>query len=361
MDYMELSRYFSALAEEKGALYAYEVLRRGEFPPNTDTHLLGHVVGEKLYQESGASGMEHCTDEFRNACSHAIVVGLLVEQGEGSLSSMGDICRRAPGGRGAYTMCFHGLGHGIFAYTDYDLSKTIALCRTLGTAAHKGREYGQCFGGVVMELIGGGDHDKARWQQARSIYLDTKDPLAPCNRAVTPPELKSICYLYLTPHLYSFDGGNLAHPTTEDFRNAFSNAFSYCELVEGKQEKDSCFAGLGKEFPSLAQSRDIRRIEDISVEKLKQVYAWCDLAGHTEGREACLRSVVQSLFWGGENDPRAAISFCEVAVGAEDRDACMGELLGAARNYIPLEARPSFCPRFSGVENQALCKESLSS
>ncbi len=154
-DFTQLSDRFQNLAKEKGALYAYEVLRRAVLPPGTYVHLLGHTVGDELYKQKGVSGIADCTQEFRNACSHTIVIGALNEFGsEKALSLIHEACKKAPGGSGAYTMCHHGLGHGVFAYYGYDLTKTDAFCKKTGTAAYHNREYVECMGGAIMELMG---------------------------------------------------------------------------------------------------------------------------------------------------------------------------------------------------------------
>ena len=106
---------FQNIALLKGGAYAFELMRRVHFPFGLDLHLLGHAVGDILYEQEGISGMSICTHDFRNACSHTMVIGALIEFGTGAFPDIRDACHAAPGGKGAYTMCFHGLGHGVFA------------------------------------------------------------------------------------------------------------------------------------------------------------------------------------------------------------------------------------------------------
>ncbi len=331
LSFQELSDYFSGIADVHGALYAYDILRRATLPPNTDTHLLGHVVGDALYRERGVTGIEMCTQEFRNACSHSIVIGVLTDEGEEGLSTIADACRKAPGGRGAYTMCFHGLGHGVFAYTGYDLPQTVSFCKRLGTALYRDREYIECMGGMLMELVGGmGGHDPDNFKKAQARYLRATDPLYPCNADIIPAEGKAICYTYLTPRLFGWGGGNLDRPGEPEF----TTAFSICESISPAKphERRPCFEGIGKEFPTLVQDRDIRRIDTLTRDELVQVAAWCELGDTTESAEACIASVVQSLFWGGENNPRAAAEFCLVASRGKE-DVCYQELFNANAYY----------------------------
>lgn len=355
--FRQLSGRFQSLAREKGALYAYEILRRAVLPPNTDVHLLGHTIGDELYEQKGVNGIEDCTQEFRNACSHTIVIGALNEYGsEKALSLIHEACEKAPGGNGAYTMCHHGLGHGVFAYYGYDLTQTDAFCKKTGTAAYRNREYIECMGGAIMELMGGGGHDRAAWLASREKYLDTKDPLAPCSTSVIPREAKGMCYTYITPHLFEVAGGNLANPQAEDF----AAAFKFCDKISKSTPdlRQDCFSGIGKEFPVLALSRDIRSVDVADDTALRQMRDWCALAPHEEAYEDCTRSIVSSLYWGGENDPHTVIRFCELIDGAA-RGRCFGGVFEEAKRYPSLRyPEREFCSLMpSGMESS--CRAAL--
>src|SRR5438876_609575 len=79
----QLKSYFHDLAQKKGARYAFEILRQAPLGPNIDLHLLGHTVGDELYKQEGLNGITDCNNDFRNACSHSIVIGLFYDKGEG--------------------------------------------------------------------------------------------------------------------------------------------------------------------------------------------------------------------------------------------------------------------------------------
>ncbi len=357
--FAQLSEKFQFLAQEKSALYAYEVLRRAVLPPGTDVHLLAHTVGDELYKQKGVSGIADCTQEFRNACSHTIVIGALNEFGsEKALSLIHDACQKAPGGSGAYTMCHHGLGHGVFAFYGYDLSKTVAFCKKTGTAAYRNREYIECVGGALMELMGGGGHDKVAWLASREKYLDAKDPLAPCSTHVIPGEAKGMCYMYLTPHLFEAAGGNLANPQPRDF----ATAFRFCDRISKSTSdlREACFSGIGKEFPVLALSRDIRSVEVADDNALRQMRDWCALAPHEEAYEDCARSIVSSLYWGGENDPHTVVRFCGLAE-EEDRSRCFTGVFEEAKQYPSLRYPGAKLCTLVPVDIQSSCQAELSS
>lgn len=335
-----LAEHFIELSKKKGAPYAFEVLKRAALPPNTDLHLLAHMVGDELYKQEGISGMRFCTNDFRNACSHSVVVGALLEHGEAILPQVRGACEKAPGGKGAYTMCFHGLGHGVLAYTGYAVPEAVALCKKTATQSHKEREFAECVGGIVMEMASG-VHDRSAWERQKTVYLKTDDPLFLC-KGFMPEQAKEICYTYITPLLFEAAGADIQAPQPD----TFARAFAFCDMLKGRDAsgRAACFGGFGKEFVVLAQDRDIRRIEDTTTEQMGEVYSWCTLAGNREGMKSCLSSALNSLYWGGENTFTVAVRFCGVIDDTQFRDTCFSELIGNVSFYNEdTEYRIGFC------------------
>ena len=340
LSFDDLKTYFTNISEKKGAKYAYEVLKIAPVAPNTDMHLLAHVVGDILYTQLGAEGIQVCTQDFRNACSHSIVVGLFTDKGEGALNEIKDACKKAPGGLGAYTMCYHGLGHGILAYTGYDFPKTINLCQKTTTKESEGSEYPECVSGAVMEIISGGGHDKELWAKQRPKYLKVGDPFYICSPPLMPQEAKGRCLDYLTPHLWEAVGGDINNPKNEDFQKAFK----LCHLITEEDFRNICFGGFGKEFVGLAQSRDIRSVDQMNEGRLKQIIDWCNLAEEKAGTRSCLSHALSSIFWGGENDYHASIRFCSVIADSENSSACFLNLIEQVSYYVKdAKVKESFC------------------
>jgi hypothetical protein len=307
------------------------VLAQAPLPPGTDLHLLGHTIGDELYKQQGIDGIKACTNDFRNACSHTIVIGAYSEFGEDALPKIQDACRQAPGGSGAYTMCFHGLGHGVFAYYGYAIPETVAACKKTGTEAYHNEEYGQCVGGMIMELVGGGGHDPERWQEMRAKYLSAARPLSPCDTSLIPEEVKTFCYQYITPNLFTAAGADLARPQPAHFRKAFE----LCDVIpkDNVRDRTACFTGVGKEFPTLAVGQDIRLLASPPERALMTMRDWCALAPHEEAHDHCIRSIVSSLYWGGERGTAPAQSFCSLMTDARLGGICADALIGQALIY----------------------------
>jgi hypothetical protein len=348
----ELSDRFVEIAEKKGALYSFEILRRAELPPQTDLHLLAHVVGDELYKQQGASGIVHCTPEFRNACSHTIVIGTLGDFGEAGLDEIRGSCKEAPGGGGAYTMCYHGLGHGVFSHFVFQFPETVDFCKKTGTDEYHKREYIECVGGAVMELMGGGGHDPYNWEIARKEYLSDDNPLSLCLGDEIPEETKEICLIYLTPEIWESVGIELGNPDP----SKFGGAFAVCDEISLTQQnlRDACFGGFGKEFVPLVASRDIRGVDQLTDEQYKTAGSWCMFADADDGRRACIGDAVASLFWGGENNPEASFTFCKLSDDSI-RSACYSRLAKDIFLYVEdLGKRVNLCARLP--ENlQSLC------
>lgn len=348
LSFAELSTFFKKLAQAKGAEYAFDVLKVAKLPPDTDLHLLGHTVGDELYKQKGLQGITVCTNDFRNACSHSIVIGLLTEKGEGALPAITQACAQAPGGSGAYTMCFHGLGHGVLAYAGYDLDRAVAMCEKTGPLRRSSSEAStrgeapQCIGGVIMEIISGGGHNHALWAQQRTKYLRKENPLTSCQSKIMPPDGRIFCLIYITPYLWEAAGADTGSPTAKDF----SASFKFCDALPADDAagRDACFGGFGKEFTTLANDRDIRNVDQMDEQHMRQVYDWCTLAQNTNGTAACVAAAMNSLYWGGENKPAGAIRFCNVISDEYQQRSCFMNLITSVQTYRSDAAyRQEFC------------------
>jgi len=340
LSFAKLESFFANLAKKKGTVYSFEVLKIVSLPPNTDTHLLGHVIGEILYREQGANGIQYCTEDFRNACSHSIVVGLFSDKGEKALTEIKEACKLAPGGKGAYLMCYHGLGHGILAYKQYDLEEAIKLCQKTGTKKHNNQEYPECVSGEVMEIISGGGHDRDKWAKQRTEYLKNDDPLYVCSSDFMPEATRGRCYDYITPYLWEAVGSDLGNPSEEDFKKSFK----LCDQVVEENYRNICYGGFGKEFVGLVASRDIRSVDQMSNAQLSTIYNWCKLSNDKNGISVCMEHALSSLYWGGENDRNASIRFCSVVSDLENQRKCFLSLIDKVAFYIQdPKYKESFC------------------
>ncbi len=108
----------------------------------------------------------------------------------------------------------------------------------------------------------------------------------------------------------------------------------YCEKLSG-DEKRACVEGFGKEFIVLAQDRDIRAIDKMTDAQFEKVVGWCGFAGSRESASICVIGALRSVFWGGENDPRASVRFCDIAHKKGFGQECFTDLYLGASLYMP--------------------------
>lgn len=341
----EYFNYFSKLAKVKGSLYAFEVLRRSKLPLGVNTHSIAHAIGYVLFDEKGISGIYDCTEEFRSACSHAIVIQGLSKGGSSSIQEIIETCRRAPGGRGAYAICFHGVGHGFVASNGYDFKSAAIQCaeisQHLGTTPSPHRFMNaseECIGGAVMEMVQGA-HDADTWSRKVSSYLSIDDPFTPCVDDYIPQSLRAACLLSLTQRFFGAAGISEDIPLPE----TYPAAMSLCATAPTKEDQIACYGGFGKEFVFYSTQFDGREVTNLSDTALTNIRDWCGHARSPGGVQKCLSIALDTLFWAGENDPHSALAFCSV-VADSNRESCYAGLIENVRYFLnKKEAIHSVC------------------
>jgi len=354
-DFGRISEFLAETAVNKGALYAYELLRFTRLGPGLDLHLLGHVVGDEIYKQEGLAGMAHCTPDFRNACSHSIVVGALLENGLEVFDTVNDVCRQSPGGSGAYTMCFHGFGHGVLAYTEYDMEKTVELCLLTGTDEYGQNEAHQCIGGAVMEMKDG-IHDKELWAPQKAKFVDVDNPLSLCQADYMVPGAKHFCYVYITPYLFDAITGTPEALPTPDI---FADSMKLCEAEPDENYRRICYGGFGKEYITLAKDLNIQAMNNLNSDEITKVDSWCDEAPNDYGALECKLEVVNSLYWGGENDFKASVKYCS-EISAKDRVPCFNRFYNNVLSYRNTpDLKKTICNAVP-AEYQSECEAKLS-
>lgn len=333
----DLREYLENLADEKGAVYALNTLIYGELPKDIDTHLMGHYVARKLYKEKGVNGLDECGNNLGYACAHVMVTESLYEKGMTFFDEVNGICARAKGS-GAYFMCFHGFGHGVLAFADYELPKAIELCGKVGTEAYSNYEAVECVGGAIMEMRGG-IHDPHLWERNGKKYLNEKNPTDLCLSDFLDEKYRYICFVYITPFIFDSLG---AHdiPTFEEYGPAIRS----CDVLTKPEYREACFGGFAKEFVGFLFGRDIRKISDITDEQLSEVFSDCSLAGAEDGVAGCVKHTILDLLGRGRYAFEIAGRFCEL-VDRQYSDYCVSSFIRAIgeQNKLSPEQRKEFC------------------
>ncbi len=331
----EHKEYFVKIAQKKGAVYAFKVLQYANMPSAINRHRIGHYIGYIHFEQEGLSGIHSCPTDFLYACAHAIVVQALITLGTQALHDVAKVCSEAPGGADAYVHCFHGVGHGLMAYFNYDYKSAINTCKKVYDIAVVRRPevtttllWQECIGGATMELTQGG-HDEDAWEKGKLVYMPENDILMPCNADFMPSEMRSACYSYLKPRFLEAAGA------TRDAVNpdAYSKALSYCKKIPDDDfgSRYGCYAGFGAAFAYIANG-DAHTLGYMSESAIHNVHEWCSFIDDAKGRRECSLSALDNIFWNGKSGSPASTVYCSLAPESEIRRSCFTKLISYARD-----------------------------
>ncbi len=360
--YDEYADYFSALAEEKGSSYAYRVLAGAPIAYGVDTHMLAHVIGYVFHKEKGAQALADCTPDFQNGCAHAVVTQELIQNGADSLTRLMEVCAGKTERTEEYTACFHGIGHGLIAYTAYDFKRASEKCREVyefllpsQNIENAEEMWGECVGGATMEL-GLGIHDKAARDLVKGIYMPDSDILMPCDAPYLAKEVRPWCYLYNRQRFFTAAGrtadDRVPNPET------YAQALRYCaQIPPGEQDSiNACYGGFGVDFTYFANGNDGRDLGLMPDAALDNIHTWCTLAPDYNGVSACTLTAVGIVAGGKGDDMSGAVRFCRRAPDSEISRRCFTTLIPIAREALERGEFAAFC---SGIpaEHRVSCMQ----
>src|SRR5581483_6981523 len=117
-------------------------------------HFPAHRAGHFAYQLYGQHAFESCPAECQSGCYHGIMEEFFVEEGTtDAVNKIQNLCDVISNSF-FKQQCVHGLGHGIMAWTDYNLPEALAICDSL-KYSHEEDTADSCATGVFMENIVG--------------------------------------------------------------------------------------------------------------------------------------------------------------------------------------------------------------
>lgn len=282
------AKYWAERISSAGAESAYaEFIAKNAQTSTQGQHLSAHVIGEKIFESEGVSGISVCDAHFAFGCYHGFFGKALSREGVGVIRRLDTACVQRFGPLG--TGCQHGIGHGILEYTGYQkISSALDLCK--GTTQEV--PLLGCTSGVFMEynspLVGLG---KGLAPTTRS--LDEMDPYQPCDSI--SEEYKKSCY---------FELGGWA---TSIFSAELKKASEYCAQAPASYSKE-CSLGFGA---TLLPSMGYDYVKSRAI---------CDVFSD-ENRIACRAGIAWALY----ADPahrRETSTACEME-GGYDSTQCM--------------------------------------
>lgn len=274
-----------------------------------ECHDAAHKIGRFSYRIFGENGFTLSLPDCQSGVTHGLMEEFFKERGTDALrDSLESICPQ--GNEFLRGQCFHGIGHGLLGWTDYDLPYALALCDELPVEAARS----PCRSGVFMEnrlglLARGGSH--------ASAYL-SDDPQFPCS--VVKDHQKPECYFGQADHMARLFSGD------------FAKVSAACENAPSAYQ-ELCFNGMG---------RTVFAFEEYDA---SAAIAACSRAHATQNQVACVAGAVQETFWvPGEQEE--GLAFCAQEMPEHLKDSCYGMLAERAAQLLTRSEHADYCTKF---------------
>lgn len=274
-------------------------------------HDPAHKTGRVAYEFFGAGAFRLCGMECHSGCYHGVIEAYFKVNGTEHLADEFESLCSATLNPFFRHQCVHGIGHGLMAWTNYEILEALESCDRL-PAFHA-----SCWTGVFMENIGAA---LAAAQGHASKYL-SDDPHYPCR--TVPEKYRSSCYFLQTSRMMQL------------FDADFSLIAATCaEAV--MPHRLVCFESMGRDVGGVYRGNAVGAI------------AACSLVPDRRSRSHCLTGAVQDAFWdpGGQEN---AIRFCRLLKDAADKRGCYRTLFQRAPAILASEPElRSFCGQVEG-------------
>ena len=275
-----------------------------------DCHERAHVMGRIAYEYFGAPAFSLSGHECHSGGYHGATEAFFRDRGTANLHpDIEVICGGSPNDFFRH-QCLHGIGHGLMAWTSYEIFDALQLCDLLGEIVAQQ----SCYSGIFMEnVVGGLSGSMGHFTE----YL-SDDPHFPCN--ILEDKYVSPCYFYQSSRMVQLFGSDFQKVST-----ACAEAPQVAHRV--------CFQSMGRDVGGITRGDPERAIQ------------LCAYSEDPENRLNCLVGAVQDSFWdaGGAND---ALAFCQLLIGQNEKWNCYWTIVARAKDIYPtLPELQAFCAK----------------
>ena len=305
-----------------GPEHTVQILKESENYIEVDCHQRAHDLGRAAYEEYGAAAFALSGHECQAGSFHGATEALFASRGTANLEEdVATICAVANNPFFRH-QCVHGVGHGLLAWTTYELHDALPLCDRMPTDGDRR----SCYSGVFMENVVGG---LTGLMGHITQYLKEDDPHFPCDSVVERYQVP--CYFYQTSHMLNV------------FDRDYSKVAQACtEAPEAAQW--NCFQSYGRDVGNVT-----RKDPETSI-------LYCSYAPAGTSRIACIEGAAQDRFWEktGADD---ALEMCALVQNAEEKHACYWTIIVRARDVLGTdEEYDSFCAKI-GEQWRRMCDD----
>ncbi len=284
--------------KEHGPEAAVRALSDHETDQGVDCHQRAHVLGRFAYEEFGARAFSLMGHECHSGGYHGATEAFFHTYGTTDLeSNISLICSDSLNSFFRH-QCVRGIGHGIMAWTNYQLHDALGACDRLSA----GQDQASCYSGIFMEnVVGGLSGSMGHFTE----YL-SDDPHYPCK--ILEDKYLGACYFYQTSHMLQL------------FEGDFQKVGQACDTIP-QPIQYLCFNSMGRDVGSASRGDPQRAI------------GLCSKVSEEQNRRHCLSGAVQDWFWdaGGADD---ALSFCKALDKEEDKMTCYTTIIRRAEELL---------------------------
>ncbi len=295
-----------------------------------DCHQGAHLLGRLSYEIYGEKAFAYCSAECHSGCYHGATEAFFKEHGTANLQDNLKIICGSGLNNFLSHQCIHGVGHGLMAWSDYDITEALKDCDLLTSRQDS------CYTGVFMEnIIGAVPVGSAQVKSTGLTEHVTKylndEPLYPCT--IVADKYRSACYFYQTSRMVQL------------FHSDFVKVSHGC-LAAPAQYQEVCFESMGRDIDGYTQGQPEKSI------------ALCMNAPYGSFRRGCLSGAVQDTFWDTSGQD-TAIQFCKNLIDAKEKEACYTIIISRATQLLGTKGeKETFCQK---VENKytAACRVAI--
>ncbi len=268
-----------------------------------DCHQTAHHAGRLAFELLGNDVFKDCSIECHSGCYHGAIESFFKEHGTTDIPSTLNVICGENLNEFAGHQCFHGIGHGLTAFFDYEIYNALELCDQLN------RGQRSCYSGVFMENIVG-----SLAEGHKTKYLND-DPQYPCS--AVDDKYKTDCYFFQTARMKELLKGNYTL-----ISQACGEAPAEYQLF--------CFESMG---------RDISGDNNENPEKS---IALCQTAPPGGNRISCLKGAVQDTLWDPSGQDNA-MHFCHLLTDPDEKTMCYETIFYRATMIFTQESLKTFC------------------
>jgi hypothetical protein len=282
-----------------------------------DCHNVGHETGRIAYELFGDKAFQECTAECHSGCYHGATEAFFQENGTANLVDNLDLLCDQDLNSFFNHQCLHGIGHGLMAWTNYDLFEALQSCDFLPEGQSS------CYSGVFMENVVGGLAKEASAEEQKNFaghfteYL-SDDPHYPCN--IVGEQYKWGCYIFQTSRMLQI------------LNYDFAKVAIACVDTPEKHLR-TCFESLGRDIGGTHRGNPTKMIEA------------CQSSPQGSMRTGCLMGAVQDSFW----DPAGqdtALEFCKLLTDKQEKDECYNIIFWRAPDVLASQTElKTFCEK----------------